>query len=461
MRFWGSAPLRLRLTAAFALSMAAVLAGLGGFLHVRLGAELLGGVDLELRSRAGVIGSALAGPGRPPVDAGRDVIDPDEAFAQVLDLSGHIVDASLAVRARPLMPARALRGLTAPRFLTSQVPGVDDPARLLVVPVTTAGRSAVIVVGANLGDRNEALGRLQLLLTLGIPAALVVASAAGWLVAGAALRPVDSLRSEAATISGSTPGSRLSVPPTGDELARLADTLNLLLDRQQEALDREHRFVDEASHELRTPLAIVKAELDLAASRPRSHPELTATITAVTAQTDRLVVLAEHLLVLARSRSGHEPLQREPIRLRHFLQESAAAVHAQAAAAGTTVTVDLPEGSDRVVRCDAFRLEQAVHNLLDNALRYGTGTQVTVTSRHSSGHVTITVTDGGPGFSAETLQRAFEPFVRGTTNRADGPPSGTGLGLAIVRAVAEAHGGHAQAGNLGTGGARVVLHIDA
>lgn len=458
MRFRTTAPLRLRLTLAFALSMAAVLAGLGGFLHVRLGAELLRGIDLELRSRAGVITTALAEPGAPPVDAGRNVIDPDEAFAQVLDPAGRILAASESVRAQALLPAAQVRQLSAPVFSTRRVLGVDDPARLLAVPVTTGGRPVVVVVGANLGDRHEALGRLLLLLAAGIPAALLLASVAGWLVAGAALRPVEQLRREAAAISRSGPDRRLTVPATGDELARLAGTLNLLLGRQQEALEREQRFVDEASHELRTPLAILKAELDLALSRPRSHAELTAAVGAATKETDQLVALAEELLVLARSRPGHLPLRRESVSLRRFLEDGAAPFRSQAAALPARITVDAP---DEPVLVDPMRLRQAVHNLLDNALRYGGGTPVVVTGERRDGAVAITVTDGGPGFPAPVLERAFEPFTRASANGSGSPEHGAGLGLAIVRAVAEAHGGTAEAANPTTGGARVALVIRA
>lgn len=456
MRFRTTAPLRLRLTLAFALSMAAVLAGLGGFLHVRLGAELLRGIDLELRSRAGVITTALAEPGAPPVDAGRNVIDPDEAFAQVLDPAGRILDASASVRVQPLLPAARVRQLSAPAFSTRRVLGVDDPARLLAVPVTARGRTVVVVVGANLGDRHEALGRLLLLLATGIPAALLLASGAGWLVAGAALRPVEQLRREAAAISRSGPDRRLTVPTTGDELARLADTLNLLLGRQQEALEREQRFVDEASHELRTPLAVLKAELELAVSRPRSHAELTAAVAAATKETDRLVALAEELLVLARSRPGRLPLRRESVSLRRFLEDGAAPFRSRAAALSARITVEAP---DEPVLVDPMRLRQAVHNLLDNALRYGEATPVVVTGEHRDGAVAITVADGGPGFPAPVLERAFEPFTRATANGSGSPEHGVGLGLAIVRAVAEAHGGTAEATNPTTGGARVALVI--
>jgi len=158
--------------------MATVLLALGGFLYVQLGAELLGGIDLELRSRGGVIVSALGERGPVPIDAGRKLIDPDEAFAQILDPAGGIVEATPAVAATP-MPASVVRSISGPTFLTRQVSGVDDPARLLAVPAGAPGHRVVVVVGATLGDRSDALGRLLLLLAIGGPVALTLSSVAG------------------------------------------------------------------------------------------------------------------------------------------------------------------------------------------------------------------------------------------------------------------------------------------
>jgi len=152
-----------------------------------------------------------------------------------------------------MLAPETLRTISAPTFSTRRVRGVNDPARLLAVPASPGGNGrAVVVVGATLGDRQEALHRLLLLLAIGGPVALLAASAAGWGVAGHALRPVERIRREAVAISESDPDRRLPVPDTGDELARLAITLNDMLVRLSEASEREHRFVDDASHELRT-----------------------------------------------------------------------------------------------------------------------------------------------------------------------------------------------------------------
>ncbi|TMK98823.1 MAG: HAMP domain-containing protein [Actinobacteria bacterium] len=444
-------PIKARLTLAFAAGMAAVIAAIGAFLYFRLGADLISGIDFELRARAQAIVSAL-----PEFDASNgptvgSVMDPDEAFAQVLSASGDIIQTTRGVAGAPTLAVDDLGSLSGPRFLTRRVHGVDDPARLLAVPATMEGRSVVVVVGSTLGDRNDALSRLLLLLAIAGPVALAVSSCAGWMLAGAALRPVERMRSEAEAISGSEPDRRLGVPATGDELDRLATTLNGMLKRLEEAMERERRFVDDASHELRTPLGVLKVELDVALARPRSEEELVAALRAASEETDRVVALAEDLLVLARTRGGKLPVQRVPVPLRELLQEAYQPFKSRARSLGVALDLQAP---DVTVRFDPVRVRQAVANLVDNALRHGGGKRITITARLERSVVEIEVLDSGSGFPPSVLGTAFDPFARGPAAPQNGEV-GAGLGLAIVRAVAQAHGGQATAENVEGGGARV------
>jgi signal transduction histidine kinase len=427
--------------------MAIVLVSLGAFLYLRLGHELLDEIDMALRSRAQVVEAGVRNGSFDAQSGG--LIDADEAFAQVLDPSGAILQSSPEVAAAALVPASALHG-TGPSFLNRRVPGLEDPARLLVVPVEGAG--PFVVVGATLSDRHEALDRLLVLFAIGGPAALALMSLAGWWLAGAALRPVERMRVEAAAISASEPDRRLAVPPTGDELGRLATTLNEMLQRLQDALARERRFVDDASHELRTPLGILQGELELALSRPRGAMELDAALRRASAETDRLVRLAEDLLVLARTEDGRLPVHRQDVALASVVGEACEGRRALALAGG--VTLEVAAGDDRA-RLDPVRVRQAIENLLDNAVRHSpVGGAVRVDAHREDGRVRIRVDDAGPGFAPAVLATAFEPFA-GT---GDG---GAGLGLAIVRAVALAHGGDAIAENPPGGGARVTITMRA
>jgi signal transduction histidine kinase len=192
---------------------------------------------------------------------------------------------------------------------------------------------------------------------------------------------------------------------------------------------------------------LLKAELELALRRPRAPEELHAALTSAAEETDRLVRLAEDLLVLARADEGELQLRQEPVDARELLD----AVARRFAAAGSPLEVDVPGGL--TVTGDRLRLEQAVGNLVDNALRYGAGT-VRLAARRDEGGIALSVADEGAGFPPAFLPDAFERFRRADAARARGA---AGLGLALVQAVARAHGGLATAANLPGGGAVVTL----
>ncbi len=448
-------PLKLRLTVAFAVGMALVLVGLGAFLYVRLGADLLRSIDAGLRSRAEVVVAGLGGGGGGNfADAPGSLIAPGQAFSQVLDLSTYpiVAESTATIAGAPVVGSATLGRVSVPTFLSQPVLGTGD-ARLLVVP---AGPSRFVVVGTSLADRHVALSHLLVLFAIGGPIALVLTSAAGWGLAGAALRPVEKLRREAAAISASEPQRKLQIPPTGDELARLATTLNDMLGRLHEALVRERRFVDEAAHELRTPLGVLKGELDLALSRPRDREELEAAILIASQEADRLSLLAEDLLVLSRAAGGRLPVKRRWQSLPEFIDTATISARHVAARRGITLRINVPEIQARI---DPQRIRQAMDNMLGNALRHSPDhAEISIGAEREVRALRIWVDDAGPGFADTLLERAFEPFVRADDEQATS--SGDGLGLAIVRAVGEAHGGTAIAENRPEGGARVTLIVE-
>jgi signal transduction histidine kinase len=462
-------PIRLRLTLAFAAGTAVVLAALGAFLYLRLGHDLTAAIDMDLRSRAQALAGEVGARRSGAVDSRGSLIDPDEAFAQVLTPDGRIVDSSSGVARAPMLDRAAAAAVRGPEFLTTRVRGVDDPARLLAVPSRAGGRSLVVVVGATLGDRNEALGRLLLELAIGGPVALAVVSWGGWALAGASLRPVERMRREAAAISLAEPGRRLAVPPTGDELAGLATTLNAMLDRLQESVQREQRFMDAAGHELRTPLGVLRMELDLALSRARTREELAAALRNASEETDRLVRLAEDLLVASRVSGGRLPLHRTETAVDDLLRRTAASTGARAAAADIAIEV---ECDDRLsATMDPERIRQALDDLLDNAIRHTPpeGTVTLAAARHD-GRLHLSVRDTGPGFAQEALRDASPDASRNPPDddggevlrQSDtGTGDGHGLGLSIVRTIARAHGGTLRLDNPDGGGARATLDLPA
>jgi signal transduction histidine kinase len=226
-----------------------------------------------------------------------------------------------------------------------------------------------------------------------------------------------------------------------------------MLERLQDGIERERTFIADASHELRTPLALLKAELDLALARPRSAAELERALRSAAAETDRLAQLAEDLLVLARSSQGRLPLRRAPVAARDVAAAVATRFAHRVEAAGRSIDVDIPD--ELGVVADALRLQQALGNLVANALDHGRG-PIHLRALERNGRVELHVLDDGEGFPAAFLPRAFERFSRADEARSGG---GTGLGLAIAGVIADAHGGSAHAVNHPGGGADVWLSI--
>ncbi len=445
--------LRLRLTIGFAIAMGAVLAAVGVFVYARAAADLLAVNDAGLRSRAEVIVAEFRAGGTVPLNVGATLIESDEAFAQVVDPDGHVLESSPNVASAPLIPAADVRAVTGTGFYDRHVAGIDNLSRVLAVPVTTADGNYVVLVGSSLQDRADQLAGLMKSLVIGMPIALALASAVAWLFIGGALRPVERIRREAAAIAGSNLTSRLSAAHAEDELGRLATTLNAMLDRIAAAFDTERSFVDNASHELRTPLAILRAEIDLALTGRRSVDELTATVRSASEEVEHLTRLTEDLLAISRAHGGRISVDGSPIRLRAMLDDLARRHRYVADAAGVTVTVDAP---DDEVCIDATRIREALDDVVDNAVRHSpAGGVIVLHAQVDQGAVTFTVSDDGPGFRADILPHAFEPFVCSDTNSG----GGAGLGLAIARFIAAAHGGDATAVNRAAGGASVALRI--
>ena len=450
-------PIRLRVTLVFALAMVLVLGAVGAFLYVRLGDQLDESIDNGLRTRAGEV-AAFVRDSEPALGASAEValIESEESFAQVLEPEGEVIDSTPQLEGQAVLdPGEVAEALEGPRYFEREsLPGVEGRARLLATPVQANEDQAVVVVGASLDDRREALSGLARQLLIGGPIALVLASLAAYWAAGGALRPVDEMRRRAATISAGGPDARLPVPPAGDELTRLGETLNAMLGRLDTAIERERRFTDDAAHELRTPLALHRAELELALrDTDADAEELRRAMASSIVEVDRLVQLAEDLLVVARSDGGQLALAPERLRAGELLDGVAERFRARAQRSGRELRVE--DGPALELEGDRLRLEQALDNLVDNALRHGEG-PVRLWAEAGDGSVTLVVADSGPGFPDGFASRAFERFSRADEARGRG---GSGLGLAIVETIARAHGGSATATNGANGGAEVGIDL--
>ncbi len=445
------------MTLAFTAVLAVLLTATGLFLYLRLSDELDATINRGLRSRAGDVTALIKQADSGLAQAGRSPLtERGESVAQVVGLDGGVLDAPPALRHRRLLTAGELQRARAGTIVVShpRTPIDDAPVRLLATPVRAQGRRMIVVVGAAVDPRDAALSNLSNLMLIGGPIALLLAGAAGFGAAASALRPVESMRRRAREIQAGAPGRRLPVPPSGDELARLGATLNEMLERLEEAFERERAFVADASHELRTPLAIVKAELELALRDAVTVDEFRTAVASAAEETDRVVALAEDLLVIARSDQGRLLVQTEAIAVAEFFDGIGRRFGRRATERGVALILSAPPELE--IMADRARLEQAVGNLVDNALRHA-GTTVTVSATAAGDGVEIQVCDDGAGFPEAFIAHAFKRFSRADTARGRG---GAGLGLAIVAAVAEAHGGSVQAANRpALGGADVCLSL--
>jgi heavy metal sensor kinase len=440
----GRVPIRIRVTAAFAVAMAAVLAASGLFLYLRLSSDLAVALDRELRLRAQDLTALVHDPHASLAsDSAGRFVERGESYAQLLTPTGGVLDATRPVGRAPLLTRSELAAVRrGPAYVDkASVPGLDEPSRILATTVRRAGRPLVLAVGATVQDRAETLASFRNELLIAGPLALILASTAGYFLAGLSLRPVESMRRRAAAISAETLGERLPVPPTGDELERLGMTLNEMLARLEAAVARERDFVADAGHELRTPLSLLRTELELALRHTGSVDDLREAVRRSSREVERLAQLAEDLLLIARSDAGRMPLRIEPLRVGDLFASVRNRVAWRADAERKTVLADTTD--DAHIRGDRLRLEQALTNMADNALRYG-GEQIRLETSTADGELRLHVRDDGPGFPGGFSEHAFERFTRADGARGRG---GAGLGLAIVRTIAEAHGGSAQAVN--------------
>lgn len=457
--------LRMRLTLLFSTAVVG-LAFAGGVLLVD---QLVIGMNAALDSSLTVRADALAqqvGPGGTVADfqdgpGVTSILSPVDTLAQVIGPDGRPIESSEGAGAVPLLTtAQLARARSGPVAFTASLPQAD-PVRLLAMPVPGTGpRPAVVVVGTGGQVVVAAVHRAQAAAWIGGPVAALLGGLGAWLLAGAVLRPVERMRVEAAAISAGDTGARLAVPARHDEIARLGETINSLLGRLQDALARQRRFVADAGHELRTPLTALRTELELAGRPGRDRASLAASVDAAAQDTDRLIRLAEDLLVMARADDSSATIHHGPVRLDEVVREAARS--ARGAATRRGVHLNVPTVGSVWVRGDRDRLRRVIGNLIDNAVRHSpVGGIITLQAfaERDTRRVIVRVLDRGSGFPPEFLPRAFDRFARGDVARTGG--AGTGLGLAIVASLVQEHGGTVVARNRSGGGAEVEVALPA
>jgi heavy metal sensor kinase len=368
---------------------------------------------------------------------------PHDRYVQMLDPRGQH-DPRLLPRSTQKLPfspqaqANVRRGL--PTFET--IDGVVDyPVRLLTMPVhDNANRLInVVQVGLSLKNSYETRRHFVRILALVFPIALLLAAGGGWLLAHRVLAPVDQMTTAAQRIGAERLAERLEETGTGDELDRLATTLNAMLSRLDDAFRQIRQFSADASHELQTPLTILKGELEVALRSPRSPEAYQHILESALEEIDRIAVLVDGLMLLARADAGVLRMDHQPVELHQLIHEVYG--HTKVLADTQSVTLSLGTLEPVVIQGDYERLRRLLLNLIDNGIKYTpAGGQVTLALRRCDKWVFLDVTDTGIGLFPAEQDRIFQRFYRTDSARNQGA-SGSGLGLCIAYSIATAHGG--------------------
>jgi two-component system OmpR family sensor kinase len=321
------------------------------------------------------------------------------------------------------------------------IPGGEegDGIRIIATPINVVGTRYTVVVARDLSEQADRLESAARAVFFGIPLALIVAAAGGYLLARKSFAPVTTMSLKARQIGAETLDERIEIGNERDELGFLAATLNGLLERLQLAFESQRRFMADASHELRTPIAIIQGEADVALARDRDAADYRESIEVMQRAARKLTRIVQNLFLLARGDAGRYPISMSRFYVGEVVADCIRGMRSVAQARGVTLSCSAPE--DIVIVADEELIHRLVLNLVENAVKFTpSGGTVHVDVGDGGGNCTIRVTDTGPGIPRTDQPRIFERFFRGDRARPQ-DAGGAGLGLPIARWIAEVHGG--------------------
>ena len=358
-------------------------------------------------------------------------------YLQLYTENGDIIYRSAILETHPSKLARPAR-VTSASFWTRRIDG--HPIRFMLDRLNINGRVFIAQTGIPADDAIETLHLFRMYLFMFAPALLLIAAGVGYWMSRRALAPVDALVRTAREIGGTNLSARLEKLSTGDELQRLSDTLNEMLDRIETAFQRVTQFTADASHELRTPVSLIRTEAELALRRSRTENEYQESLQHVLLEAERTTALIEQLLSLARADSGRETLHMQSVNLSDTLRNVVESWRQVAAIRDLTFSVSIDD-QDAIVMGDETLLRRLADILLDNAFKYTSAPgRVALTMRLEGEVAIVNVQDSGVGIPTEEQDKIFQRFYRvdKARSRAQG---GSGLGLAIAQWIVSQHRG--------------------
>ena len=418
----------------------------GMFLRHYLETNLL---DIQARRARQIAGTLVAHASRGSEDAIRSQVETlyspelNDRFIRITRADGEVVYASGAPKAGGFEPSQVppvATGSGAKRHAPKRKVRLPGGSLLIAtVPAQAAdGTRYFVEVGTSGAAAEATLAQVLTVLLIGLPVAVAVAVAGGFVLVRRALDPVERITRKAEDITQHNLSERLPVVESGDEIERLSVSLNHMISRLEEAIRGSKQFVADASHELRTPLTVMRGELEGLAQDGQLRGDTRETLGSVLEEVDRLGEIVESLFALSRLDAGEAPSEW----LKFDLAELAATTAEQMSLLATdkNVSIAADSSSGVTVEGDRARLKQVVVNLLDNAIKYTpSGGQVRLSVRREHGHAVLEVADDGIGIPAEALPHVFKRFYRVDVSRSR-EQGGAGLGLAIVESICSAHG---------------------
>jgi heavy metal sensor kinase len=429
--------IRLRLTLWYSAVLLAGLALFGGGMWLALEHRLMAQVDTRLEQRVDGLRAALNIEGG---HAGREQLQeelsefirevPEGGFIQLSDARGSLLPPSPPEGDFTMTPG-------GDSTVFSTVTRNGRPYRILTTRIRDGANNYQVLVATSLEDTSMVMRDFRALLLFMAPTVLLMACFGGYWISGRALAPVDEITRVARSISVQNLSRRLAIPRTGDEIQRMSETWNEVLERLDSAVKRIRQFTADASHELRTPLALIRATAELALRRERQPEEYQRWLREIQTEAERMTELTESLLALARADSGAGmPLSKTD--LNQVVQQVVGASAAAAESKGIVLRADTAAGA-AVAQANESAIRRLLLTLIDNALKHTpSGGTVTVSTALAGDGVTLAVRDTGEGIPPAALPHVFERFFRADTARGSG--SGVGLGLSIAQAIAQAHG---------------------
>lgn len=440
-------PIKWKLALWYGSILGLVLIAFSAWVYVYFKNSLEHSVDLKLKSIADVLASSIIDQNAPTIFGNferylENVLGrkPKGKFIQILDASGKI-GAKVSDLETQTLPVsyKALEKALSGEISYETIGEVGPRLRIITVPIKENGKVVTIVqVGTSLEDFDESMSRLLTIIVISIPTALALTLIGGYFLAKKSLKPVDQIRKAAIKISSANLNEKIDVGGRKDELGKLAETFNEMIERLRDSFQRINQFSIDVSHELKTPLAILKGETEIALRKEREKEEYQRILRSNLEEINRMSKIIDDLLFLSNAETKNLTLYKEPIALQDLITDVCCDMKIYAEQKGVELTVGRLE--DITIEGDELKLRRMFMNIIENGIKYNVaGGKVEVSSFIEDGYARVDIKDTGIGISESDLKYIFDRFYRADRSRKR--DAGSGLGLSISKWIAEAHNG--------------------